>query len=268
LVKGKIVRELNKKECDAVAGGLEPIYVYADAPSLPSFYWDYDPPGFPYYSSSPVSGGGGGGAAKPPPAGAGAGTTTGLGSGIDDIIHLSPIMSSELANIESWGYTFVADGKSYTDYTTHQIHVDTSLPTQDMMGALAHEFGHAMFEHYYGLPQYTLSQSDYVAGWMNNEGYAQVNAIRITQDMPGGTNVIKLEGTSAAQIQSEYSAYQTAGQHYETDPTFPERGVDMLIYQGHAVGVTLNGETAIVNSDGTTVNYNQMYSNAWAANHH
>jgi len=264
------VRELNRKELDAVAGGLEPIYVYADTPSLPSFYWDYDPPGNPYYQTGPVAGGGGGGAAKPPAAGAGAGTTSGLGAAIDNLIHLSPLMSSELQNIQGWGYSIVADSSSFTDYTKHEIHVNASLSSQDLMGALAHEFGHAMFEHYYGLPQYSLSQSDYVTGWMNNEGYAQVNAIRIAQDMPIGTNVMHLEGSSVTQIQTEYNAYQTSGRAYfNNQEAFVERGVDLLIYQGHSVGASMNGETAIANPDGTVAKtYSQMYSDAWVANHH
>jgi hypothetical protein len=209
-------------------------------------------------------GGGGAGTAKPP-AGTGQSATTGVSAALDSAIHQSALMSGELQNIHDWGYHIQADTRGYTDYTTHTIHVDTSLSIANQLGSLSHEFGHVMYEHYYGLPQPTLSEANYVSGWMENEGYAQVNTMRVAQDMPSIVDM-HLQGSSMGQIQAEYTAYDHAQARYFNDPGFASQ-VDFLKWSGYTVGQSMTNEIAVKNADGTTQTYTQIYSNGWQLNH-
>lgn len=259
------MRELKHHELAKVAGGLEMVNVTANVYNIPSYYFPWDSgSNRPLYDT--MDAGGGGADATAPTAGTTA--SSGLGSQMDSLINMSPLMAKQVRDIQSWGYSIVWDSKSYTDYVKHEIHLSNSLPTtQDMMGALAHELGHVLYAHYYGVADYNASRDVYVNDWVRNEGYAQVNTMRIRESMPPLTDVIHLQGSSTMQIQTEYTAYRQMSGRYFSDPIVRERS-EYLPYVSQFVGNTMRTETAYVDPvTNEKASYEQMYGHNWDVAH-
>lgn len=268
------MRTLEANELKMVSGGMDSAGIVVTAniygSIIPSSYWDgpsgsagsgYRGPVF----YGPVAGGGGGSVKRDPISATNPAGVSGLGGDIDAVIAQSSIMGNELKDVLSWGYhmqwaptTGDFANRTATDYTNHVIYVASGMSTQNSLGALAHEFGHAMYGHYYGVANSGLvSRDTFVNDWMQNEGYAQVNVIRIASEM-AMRDYIHVAGSSQAQVQSEYQAYSGGQRLLASDPSIAMRIGDVLRYEGSLVGNSMRVENA-----GGGETYEHMYGRQW-----
>lgn len=253
------MRELTAVEMTKVAGGLQAVVVTANVYNYPDFFFSFDTGNNRPELNLPSGGGGGGSASS----GTSTNATSGLGSTFDSLINMSSIFSNEIKKVQSWGYTIVWDTTSNTDYVNRVIHVNSNMESANVLGALSHELGHVIYGHDYGLGDYSLSRDQYISSWMNNEGFAQLNTMRIREQYGPLSNVVNIQGSSIGQINMEYDAYHSSSAVYKELRLY-ERGADYLQYTGFRVGITMRDETAYVDhGTGEVVNYQTMYGHNW-----
>lgn len=260
------MRSLSADEIKAIAGGLKmqpmttlsEVHVYPPPPAPPPA----PPPLTPSYPPPPSGGGSGGTSGSGSGSGGGhvAGVTsadTALTADVLALAEKSTILSTELNSLlgaaKPWTIEYgqdphAAPGDSGTESSTHTIYIPerymgNALATVEQ---LAHEVGHALAPIDYQPADYN-TQSSYVTAVMNNEGGAQVNAIRVGQQIGNGF----MAPGSATDVAAETHIYEADAMHYSGNMAIADSDVGTYMQN-----VSLGSET-----------YLQYYTNAYKAAH-
>jgi WXG100 family type VII secretion target len=146
---------------------------------------------------------------------------------VRNIVKQSPTLSSQLREAELNGYTFVMgeEGKgSFHNTTARRIVVENEGTPAQIASTIAHETGHGQYllhEQVTIPPQENMSRDVYVElnveEKMRNEGYAQLNATKIRDEiLSAGGPDIGVPGNQSAGYIANYEAYKAGTIDQET----------------------------------------------------
>lgn len=170
---------------------------------------------------------------------------------VNQYIHDSPLMSSEVLKLQNANWSFIykdgATGGSVTDATHATIDITTSDVGNvgDTISQLSHELGHALHQMDEAYKDFSTAQL-YANEQMLGEGYAQINAIRIVQELNAHGVSVNVPG-DAAHVAQEIQTYNAMTAKHATDAQIAAALGDIMKTQ-----VLKNGQT-----------YEQFWEGSW-----
>lgn len=176
---------------------------------------------------------------------------SGLGSAVDALVVLSPVLQGEIEQLLRDGWNIVYGPPGHGSTVRRQgadlsIIIDGQYASQPDVAVrtLAHEVGHAV----YTTPPDTSSREAYVDSRLAGEGAATLMNIRVQREIVGnGGPDIGIKGNA-----TNHPAYNSAYDRYLVDG-------DVTVARQTIGEIYRTGEIASVRIDGSLENYGEFY---------